>query len=120
MARQNQYYKGQFFGLPAKVPHVPFANESRTREALGLTDAQLQIVVAVVAAEYVQLGPVTRRQLSDVIDCHACSLLHGLVHAGWLEVVGKVKGRTSKVYAPTAKSWRELGLQGWSLLKEVA
>jgi len=120
MARQSQFYKGQFFGLPTKVLHIPFANESRCKEATGLSPAALKVVVAVIAAEYVQLGPVTHRQINEVVDCHAGACLRGLVATGWLEEAGKVKGRVAKLYAPTERAWRELGLSGWSLLKEVA
>lgn len=120
MARQNGFYKGQFYGLPSKLKHVPFSSESRTKEVTGLTDSQLQVVVAVVAAEFVQLGPVSLRQINTVVSCEAGSRLHGLVVGGWLEVAAKAKGTTGKLYVPTSKAWRELGLNGWSLLKEVA
>jgi hypothetical protein len=117
---RERLFTGIHPGLPPKVTRVPFGLESRSREATGLTEAELQVVVAVVAASYVQLGPVTHRQINDVVDCHAGAHLYSLVQSGWLEEVGKIKGCTAKMYAPTARAWRELGLSGWSLLKEVA
>lgn len=109
MNAKDHFFTGFSPGLPAPVRHVPFAKEG-----------QLQVVVAVIAAEYVQIGPVSHRQINEIVDCHAGAQLHGLVLSGWLEEVGRVQGRTSKLYGSTARASRELGLQGWSLLKEVA
>lgn len=116
----SRLFAGCHPGLPPKVTRMPFGLESRTKELLGLTASQLQVVVAVIAAAFVQLGPVTQQQLNAVVDCHAGAHLYGLVLAGWLDEGEKVKGSRAKQYVPTAKAWRELGLQGWSLLKEVA
>ena len=120
MSRQDHFYHGEFFGLPAKVKHVPFAKESPCKDATGLTAAELAVVVAVIAAEFCQIGPVSLKEIDTIVECSAHSKLRGLVAMGWLEKAGQVKGRTSKLYAPTTKAKRELGLQGWSLLKEVA
>lgn len=120
MRPSDSFYHGQFYGLPTKMKRVPFAHESVCRERIGLTVGELHVVVAVVAAAYCQLGPVSLKEIDSIIDCDAHSKLRGLVATGWLEKAGQVKGRTSKLYVPTAKAWRELGLLGWSLLKEVA
>jgi len=121
MARQNGFYTGQFYGLPTKVKRVPFdKDESPCKERTGLTEGELQVVVAVVAAAFCQMGPVSLKEIDAIVDCSAHCKLRGLVANGWLETVGYIKGGTSKMYAPTAKAWRELGLTGWSLLKEVA
>jgi chromosome segregation and condensation protein ScpB len=85
-----------------------------------LTDAQLQVVVAVVAAEFSQMTPVTLREIEARVSCCPKAMMHALTKAGWVAEVGQVKGRTAKLYGPTARAWRDLGLLGWSLLKEVA
>lgn len=107
-------------GLPNPVQRVPFGQESRSREAVGLTESHLQVVVAIVAADFTQVGPVCADEIDRVIDATPHGVLAELEQSGWIQTVGHLPKKTTKVYAATAKAWRELGLVGWSLLKETA
>lgn len=116
----SKLFAGVHPGLPNKVQRVPFGLESRSREAVGLTESQLQVVVAVLAADYAQVTPVTRREIDKVVECSANASLNKLVQRGWLVEAPPMKGTQRKAYSPSAKAWRELLPDGWSLLKEVA
>jgi len=120
MARQDSFFYGEAFGLPAKVHRVPFGQESRSKELIGLTEGQLQLVMALVAAEFTQMGPVTADEIDGIVETCPQSHMRAIVKAGWAEEVGFVKRSTEKLYVPTRKAWRELLPEGWSLLKEVA
>lgn len=112
-------FVGLHAGLPSPMVRVPFGQETRTRDEFGLKLAQLHVVVALVAAEFAQVTPVTIAELAPVLKVvpHGMSSLE---RAGWVETVGRVAGTSTKLYRPTARAWRELGFDGWSLLKEVA
>lgn len=106
------------FAAVRKATRIPFGQEARSKEELGLLPAQLRVVVALIAAEYAQVAPVSIADITPVLKV----VPHGmnrLERAGWVEAVGRTSS-TAKLYRPTAKAWRELGLEGWSLLKEVA
>ena len=118
-SRQDSFFKGEWFGLPAPARYMPFGKESRCRDEFGLTETQLSVLVAIVAAEFVGVAPVSARDIAGVIGSQPNSHLWTLEKLGWVEVEKK-PGTSGKLYKPTAKAWRELGLQGWSLLKEVA
>jgi hypothetical protein len=120
MARQNQFYKGQFFGLPTKSLHIPFGRDSACKDATGLTASQLSVMVALIAAEFTQVTPVSAAEVAELVEYAAPPALLNLVRMGFAEVVGKEAKSVAKLYRPTAKAWRELGFLGWSLLKEVA
>ena len=118
-ALAQRLYSGVHPGLPAPMQRVPFGHQCPWREALGLTRAEAHMVCALVAAEFVGLGPVSVRQLVDACGYRGHNLA-GLERAGWIEVAGFIPKRSGKLWKATEKAWRELGLQGWSLLKEVA
>jgi chromosome segregation and condensation protein ScpB len=99
---------------------VPFGQESRAEVELGLKPAPLAVVVAVVAADFCQVGPVSAADLEQVVDCSVTSYMARLERAGWVEVAGRLPRSTTKLYRSTARARRLLGLEGWSLLKEVA
>lgn len=121
MGRQDAFFHGEWFGkLPAKPLHVPFGGDSRAMDEWGISDGAVEVVVAILAAEFTQVGPVTATELDLVMSRDPRPHLIRLERLGWIEVVGKVKNRTSKIYKPTAKAWRELLPDGWSLLREVA
>lgn len=107
-------------GLPNPVVRVPFGLESASKAELDLLPAQLQVVVALVAADFTQVGPVSVEELDRVVECSPWSLMAKLERAGWVEVAGHLPRSTSKLYRSTPKAWKVLGLEGWSLLKEVA
>lgn len=117
---RDRLFSGMHPGLPPPVKNVPFGQHSRSKEIVGIIESELQMVVALVAAEFTQMGPVTARELARIIEAQPQSHLHKLVRAGWVAEAGVVAGSVEKLYGSTAKAWRELGLQGWSLLKEVA
>lgn len=118
MSRQDQFFSGVAFGLPTACQRVPFGQESKSRDELGLRPSALKLVVAVVAAEFTQMGGVTAGEIGTIIGSKAHNLSR-LERAGWV-AVKVVPGTTIKLYAPTTKAWKALGLDGWSLLKEVA
>jgi hypothetical protein len=121
MGRQDRFFNGEWFArLPAKCVNVPFGGDSRMMDEWGITDAAFEVVVAILAAEFTQMGPVSAPDLDEVIDRDPRPHLYRLERLGWIESVGKVPRRTSKLYKPTAKAWRELLPDGWSLLREVA
>jgi chromosome segregation and condensation protein ScpB len=107
-------------GLPNPVTRVPFGQESRSKEEVGLLEAELQVVVAVVAADFTQVGPVSREDIDRIVACEATNYMARLERSGWVEVVGVLPRSTSKLYRATSKARRVLGLEGWSLLREVA
>jgi chromosome segregation and condensation protein ScpB len=119
-ARGQALYSGIHTGLPAPMTRVPFGQHSASREELGLPPAALKVIVAVVAADFTQVGPVSANELRDITDVAPHCHLARLERAGWVEVVGYVPRKTAKLYHATPKAWKELGLVGWSLLKEVA
>lgn len=99
-------------GLPPKVKCVPFGQESQWRSEFGLLEAQAHVVVCILAAEAVGLGPVTKQQVDKVCEYTVHELL-ALERQGWLECVGKVPGMNTKLWRGTKKAWRVLGLTGW-------
>jgi chromosome segregation and condensation protein ScpB len=118
-ALSGRLYHGVHPGLPEPMTRVPFGRTSASRDEFRLLPAQLKVVTAIVAAEFVGLTPVSLSDIEQVVDCSARTMMAALERAGWVEVAGHLPRRTSKLYKPTAKAWRELGLVGWSLLKEV-
>lgn len=119
MARQDAFFKGEFFGLPTKVLHTPFGRDSKCKDETGLTESQLAVLVALVAAEFAQVTPVTASEVEALVPHQPRPRLLELTKLGFIEVVGKAPKRTTRLYKPTAKAWREFGFIGWSL-KEVA
>ena len=119
-ARGDALYSGIHTGLPMPMTRVPFGQVSASREELGLAPAALKVIVAIVAADFTQVGPVNANELRELIDAAPHCHLARLERAGWVEVVAYVPRKTSKLYRATDKARRELGLEGWSLLKEVA
>lgn len=118
--RNDQFFKGEMFGLPNPVRSNLFGRESASLELVGLTERELECVVAVLAADFTQLGPVCASDLDDIVGCDPRTYLYVLARKGWLAVAGKVERSNAKLYAPTARAWRALFPGGWSLLREVA
>jgi hypothetical protein len=118
MPRVDSFYSGQVFGLPAKVRSVPFGQESKCSAELGLTEAELECAVALIAAEFVQMGPVTARQVGELVSYKPQHPLYSLAKKGF--AVAVARNVRELLYVPTPKAWRELGFNGWSLLKETA
>jgi hypothetical protein len=112
--------RGVHPGLPNPVTRVPFGQDSRSKEEFGLLPGQLQVVVAIVAADFTQVGPVSVDEVDRVVDCDPWSHMAVLERGGWVEVAGTLPRSTSKLYRSTARARRLLCLEGWSLLKEVA
>lgn len=102
------------------LTRIPFGKDSSSREQLGLAPRQLELVVAVAAADFTGVGPVSVRDLNDLLGTRGHQYMLALVRAGWLEPAGTVKGTAGKLYTSTKRARVELGLAGWSLLKEVA
>lgn len=107
-------------GLPSPLTAVPFGHENRVRDEFGFAPGALPVLVAILAAEYVQLGPVSSHDLDQIVEGQPRPHLLALEKAGWIAVVGHLPRRTTKLYSPTAKAWKELLPDGWSLLREVA
>ena len=117
--RQDHFFKGEFYGLPAPVKSTPFGHETRCRDEFGITEVQLAVVVAVIAAEFVGMPPVSARDISGVVGSHASSHMWTLEKLGWAEAQKK-PGTSGKLYRATIKAKRMLGLEDWSLLRESA
>jgi hypothetical protein len=116
----DRFRSGVHPGLPAPKRKVPFGQVSTSQEELGLMPTELKLVVALVAAEFTQMGPVSGAELGSITGVSSLTHLSRLEKAGWIRDVGRIPRTTGKLYAPTARAWRELGFVGWSLLKEVA
>lgn len=109
-------------GLSKTAPHgmkaVPFGNESWTQEAFGLTEGQLAVVVALVAASVSDDEPLpwSAAKLAEKVrffDCH--KHLSSLERRCWVECCGKVPGTTAKLWRPTARAIRRLKLDKWDV-----
>ncbi len=111
---------GMHQGLPTPVYRTPFGNENRIRDELGIAPGALSVLVALLAAEFVQIGPVSGDDLDDIVEGQPRAHFVALEKGGWIEAVGHLPKKTTKIYRPTAKAWRELLPDGWSLLREVA
>ncbi len=99
-------------GLPPKVQRVPFGGPSGYKDEFDLLESQVHMVVTVLAAEAIGLGPVTEQQMAEVCD-YTVHGLYGLEKLGWVECVGRVPRSSSKLWIGTKKAWRVLGLAGW-------
>jgi hypothetical protein len=106
--------------LPDPVTRVPFGQESRSKEEFGLLPGQLEVVVALVAADFTQVGPTSVQEFDRLVDCDPHSYMAALERGGWVEVAGTLPRTTSKLYRSTARARRLLCLESWSLLKEIA
>jgi hypothetical protein len=93
------------------VVRVPFGLESVSKAELDLLPAQLQVMVAVVAADFTQVGPVSVEEIDRVVECSPWSYMAKLERAGWVEVAGTLPRSTSKLYRSTAKARKLLGLE---------
>jgi chromosome segregation and condensation protein ScpB len=102
------------------LKHLPLAAKQLVREMTGLTPAQLEVAVAVVAADFTQVGPISCDDMERILSAAPRSVVAVLERTGWIEVAGYIGTTTSKLYRATPKAWKSLGLEGWSLLKEVA
>jgi hypothetical protein len=132
---RRAWFNGVNPGLPARPKYIPLGGTSRCMEELGLRPAQLAILIglmashACAAAARVYPGvravalagdePSEAATLASVEHVCGHTASHDMAileRKGWLICVGKVKGKTSKLYAPAARAWRKLGLETWEPL----
>lgn len=111
----NALYSGIHPGLPNPVQRTPFGNESPYQEAFGLSRGAVHMLVALLAAEAVGMGPVSRRQLNEVAEYSASQSMAELERMGWVVVAGQTPRSTEKLWAPTARAWRTFFPQGWRI-----
>lgn len=110
-----------FIGLfsrpgPAGRPKAtPFGHDSWEKEAFDLTPAQLRVVVALLAAEFTGVGPVTIAQCEEVTGgcCH--SVMPYLVRGRWAEQAGRVDRSREKLWRATRTALRRLFPNGWQV-----
>lgn len=85
----------------------PLNPSRRSVGVVGLTPAELGVVVAVMACERAEGGYPCRRAIWDVARGGEERLPSQLVTRGWLERAGTV-GRVA-LYRATERAWLELG-----------
>lgn len=90
---------------------------SRCREILDLTERQLDIVLALLAAEHWGRSPCSLRELERCLKRSAQSELHRLERGLWVECAGWRPSGTSrqkeKLWRPTVRARARLGFQKW-------
>lgn len=114
MARQDPFYKGQFFGLPTKSKNVPFGNDSAFKDAFGITETQTKVLVALIAAEAAGMLGATASQVDELVGNSAPTNMPYLERNGWAVAFARTETR-EKVWKATARAKRELGLTNWSV-----
>lgn len=90
-------------------------NISRCREALDLTEAELEVVVTLVSAAVVGLGPLTVKAIREKVTRQAPRGFASLVRRMWIESAGLVPRTREQLWRPTVRAFRRLGLQGWEV-----
>lgn len=109
---RDRLFSGMHPGAPPKTKYTPFGQDCSYKDEFGLVESLVHVVVCVLAAEAVGLGPVTQQQMAEVSD-YSVHGVHLLERQGWVECVGKIPGTRSKLWSGTKKAWRVLGLAGW-------
>jgi hypothetical protein len=128
----SHQFTGLHPGLPMRPKHIPLGGPSRCMEELELRPAQLAILIGLMAAHACAAAarvypgvramalagddPSESATLASVEGVCGHTASHDMAileRKGWLVSVGKVKGKTSKLYAPTARAWRKLGFDIW-------
>ena len=113
----KRLWAGVHIGLPNPMQpgRTPFGQESKWFETFGLHETAVAVVVAVLAAEFLGLGPVTRRQVEAVIGRTHLNNMRHLERGGWLVVAGQTPRSTEKLWKPTARAWWTFFPQGWQV-----
>lgn len=113
----KRLFSGVHPGLPNPIQpgRTPFGQECRWKECFGISRQMCDVVVAVLAAESLGLGPVTKRQIEDVTGHRHLNTLRSLERGGWLVQAGQTPRSTEKLWAPTQRAWRTFFPQGWQV-----
>lgn len=111
---RERLFTGMSPGLPPKTKYTPFGQDCSYKDEFGIVESQVNVVVTVLAAEAVGLGPVTQQQM-DAVCAYSAHGVYMLERLGWIECSGKIPGTRSKLWRGTKKAWRVLGLAGWKV-----
>lgn len=111
----------QRLGLRAvEKPHgyrfIPFGGESRCREVLDLSPAELCAVVCLIAAEACGTGLVTIATLEEKTGLDLNNRLSSLARRLWVESPEKVSRSRERLWRATPHAWRRLGFHGWQVV----
>lgn len=96
---------------------------SRCKDVLDLTERQLVIVVALLAAEHWERGPCSVRDIARCTRLSAQSELYRLARGLWVEEAGfrRVdRCHKEKVWRATARARVRLGFQRWEPVTDEA
>lgn len=112
-------YNPMFIGLfsspgpAAPLKAVPFGQDSWCKDEFGLTEAQLAVVVALLASEMVGAGLATINELTDFTGVAAQACMAPLVRGRWVEQAGRVDKSREKLWCATRRARQLLFPDGW-------
>lgn len=95
--------------MPRPITHTSsIARAEAFRDAFGITERQTELIVALMAANRVGLGPVTSRQLEALVSRDVAHKTGELQSLRLIECVGFGDGR-QKLWRATPTAYRRLG-----------
>ena len=98
-------------GQSVRMPPTKF------KAATGLTEAELQVVIAVLSCEHCTGGYPTREAILQVATLGKGNLVYVLANSGWLVNMGRTP-EMKAFCAVSEMAKAKLGFSDWSYLRE--